>query len=724
MIRSRSRQKKTQQRQHELSQEMGSLGNLSGIARNDLSAVEQLQVIFDSEDVSLWSYDMTAKSLLYCSPGTEKIYGVSSEHLWGEPDYWRHFMQEGDPGRVQKMEEALWLGRKIQFEHEVSLANGTTRWLQTRINPVLDETTGQVVRLTGFSYDTTERKRAERQVAASETKFRELFHHASDAICLIDVDAGLPTRFIEVNDAMCRKLGFTREQLLAMSPSQLVGQTDLTKTQIQKILGQERSISEIVVYGKDGTQLPVEVSVRVFQSDGRLVSMVIGRDVTDRKRAEEMIRHVAYHDDLTNLPNRRLFKERLLLAIEKAQQQKEHLAILFLDLDRFKNINDSLGHASGDWVLQTVAARLRGCIGDANLIARIGGDEFTVLLEGITGKDAAETLAKAILTELERPVTLDGHELRLTTSIGIAMYPWDGADVQALMTGADTAMYRAKTHGNSYRFYTATMNSMLYQRFVLEESLRKALDHDEFEIYYQPRVDSISGRVRAVEALLRWNHPELGMVSPADFIPLAEETGLIIPIGKWVLTEACRQNREWQQRGLQPVRVAVNFSARQLAEREIARHIEQTLESTGMASRWLEIEITESAILQDVESTIEFFQTLKSLGIHVSIDDFGTGYSSLSYLTRFKIDALKIDQSFVRDLTVNPDNAAIATAVVNLAHSLEMNVVAEGVETPEQMNFLKGLHCHEMQGYLFSKPVPAKQAELLLLSPSARSGLL
>lgn len=714
MIRSRS--KRQQHKQHELEATNDQNGPFS-------SSLEQfllnghLHDIFDSVDVSLWSIDVMNRSFVYCSPGTERVYGVSPQKLMENPTSWRDLFLDSDSHLVSAVEEAIWLGRKIQFEHQLRHPEGKIRWLQTRLTPIVDEKTGTVARLVGFSFDTTERKLAETQMAASETKFRELFHNANDAICLIDInDDGQPTHLLEVNDVMCRQLGYTRDELLGLSPSQILGQSDFTQSQVIRILGKERSISEIMVHRKDGDKLPVEVSSKLFQSNGKQVAMIIGRDVTDRKQAEAMIQHVAYHDDLTNLPNRRLFKERLLKAIEHAKGLEQNLAILFLDLDRFKNINDSLGHATGDWVLQIIAKRLRGCVGELNLLARIGGDEFTVLLPHLSSKEEAEQVAQTLLSEFERPLPLDGHELRLTTSIGIAVYPWDGTDVETLMTSADTAMYRAKVQGNSYRFYASTMNSLLYKRFLLEESLRKALDHQEFEIYYQPRVDSLSGQVRAVEALLRWHHPELGMVSPADFIPLAEETGLIIPIGKWVLREACRQNQEWQSRGIPPIRVAVNFSPRQLSERDIAKYIEQTLVETGMSAQWLEIEITESAILQEVELIIELFQTLRRMGVHVSIDDFGTGYSSLSYLTRFKINALKIDQSFVRDLTINPDNAAIATAVINLAHSLQMNVVAEGVETAQQMDFLKNLRCHEMQGYLFSKPVPAKQAEDLLMS--------
>lgn len=685
------------------------------------STREQLQFIFDSVDVSLWSYDVTSWSLLYHSPGTERVYGFPPERLPNEPHSWRRFLRESDEWQIQSLEEALWLGRKVQLEHLVLRSSGDTRWLQTRITPILDEN-GQVIRLLGFSFDTTERKLAELQLAASETKFRELFHNANDAICLVDVENGEPTRFLEVNDVMCRKLRYTREQLLATSPALLVDAQEMSD-QIVRLLSTERSIAEIVIYGKDGHPVPVEVSARVFQSHGKQVAMIIGRDVTERQQAEARILHVAYHDDLTNLPNRRLFKERLVTAIREIEGQDKNLAILFLDLDRFKNINDSLGHASGDRVLQMMAKRLRGCIGEENLVARMGGDEFTVLLTDVPNKDVAQQLAQTILQALERSLLLDSHELHLTASIGIALYPNDGTDVQTLMTSADTAMYKAKMQGNTYRFYASTMNSTLYKRFLLEESLSKALNNGEFEVYYQPRVDSVSKQACAVEALLRWHHPDLGLVSPADFIPLAEETGLIIPIGKWVLREACRQNKEWQKRGLGPVRVAVNFSARQLAQREIALLIGEALNEAGLDAQWLEVEITESAILQDVEATVELFKTLKSMGVHVSIDDFGTGYSSLSYLTRFKIDALKIDQSFVRGLTTSPDSAAIATAVVNLALSLQMNVVAEGVETAEQMDFLKGLHCHEMQGYLFSPPVPAREVEPLL-EPTSKFNVL
>lgn len=674
---------------------------------------EQMRAIFESADVSLWSLDVVANSLVYCSPSTEKIYGVSLEQFRAQPDFWKMSRQADDVHAIEQAQADLWRGDRVQFDHQVTHSDGQPRWIQTRISPIMSET-NQVIHLVGVSLDTTEQRLAQAHLSENETKFRELFHNANDAICLFNMEQGMPVHFLEVNDVMCSKLGYSREELLATAPFKLVNESPSAAEQVRAILGRERSTVEIHVYGKSHLALPVELSARVFSLNGAQVGMIIARDITDRKLAQAAIKNVAYHDELTGLPNRRLFKERLASAIEEAEEYAQRLAVLFLDLDRFREINDSLGHAFGDSVLLTMATRLQECVGSQNMIARMGGDEFAVLMPSLQRKEDALELAQSILAQLEVPVILEGYEFRITTSIGISLYPSDGADRESLMTCADTAMYRAKTQGNSYQFYASTMNSSLYKRFVLEESLRKALLQNEFEVYYQPRVDASSGQVKAVEALLRWKHPELGMVSPVDFIPLAEETGLIVPIGKWVLREACRQNRAWQEQGLEPVRVAVNFSARQLGERDIVKVIENTLHETGLEAKWLEIEITESTILHDVEATIVLFQTLKSMGAHISIDDFGTGYSSLSYLTRFKIDALKIDQSFVRDVTQNPENAAIATAVVNLAHSLQMDVVAEGVETCEQRDFLKQLQCHEMQGYLFSRPVPADQLRGLL----------
>ena len=440
-------------------------------------------------------------------------------------------------------------------------------------------------------------------------------------------------------------------------------------------------------------------------------------EITGRKQAEEQARSLAYHDPLTGLPNRLLFQDRLGLAVAQAHRHRKPLAMLFLDLDRFKVINDSLGHTVGDRLICEVAGRLRTCLREGDTVARLGGDEFTLLLPDIGQAVDAAKVAKKVLDLVRMPFAVDGRELFVTASAGISLYPDDGSDAETLVKNADTAMYRAKEQGrDNYQLYTPAMNATALERLALESSLRKALAQDELVLYYQPIFDR-TGRAHGVEALLRWRHPELGLILPSEFIPLAEITGVILPMGPWVLRGACAQAWIWQERhpGLS---VAVNLSARQFQEPGLVGHVTDALADTGLEPRLLKLEITESNAMQNAQTSIQTLRELKALGVQISIDDFGTGYSSLSYLRRFPIDTLKIDRSLIRDIGSDPDDAAIAGAVIALAHTLKLEVVAEGVETRGQLEFLVASGCDRMQGYLFSPPVPAESCEELLAAPS------
>ncbi|MBT9613854.1 MAG: EAL domain-containing protein [Burkholderiales bacterium] len=438
-------------------------------------------------------------------------------------------------------------------------------------------------------------------------------------------------------------------------------------------------------------------------------------DLEERKRVEQSIRHMAHHDALTGLPNRALFRDRLTHAMAQADRYHQKLAVMFLDLDRFKAINDTLGHNVGDQLLKIAAERLRSCVRDCDTVARLGGDEFTVVVEDIIEDHDAASVAQKILDTLSQPFNLYGHEVFISVSVGVTLYPSDDENADNLLRNADSAMYRAKENGrNNFQFYVADMNVKARERLMLESSLRRALDRGEFRLYYQPRVDLLSGRVIGAEALLRWRHPEMGLVPPAEFIPILDETGMIIPVGDWALREACRQNREWQDMGLPPIRVAVNLSVRQFIQKDLADTVIRALEVAGLAAKHLELEITEDLFLEHNETNIVTLARLKGMGIHISIDDFGTGYSSLSYLKRLPIDTLKIDQSFVRDIGTDPDNKAIASAIIAMASSLRLNVLAEGVETDEQLAFLRAQGCNEIQGFSFSHPLPAEEFEQLL----------
>lgn len=460
----------------------------------------------------------------------------------------------------------------------------------------------------------------------------------------------------------------------------------------------------------DGSIRWVEAYARILVSPEGVVIGSSGTlsDVTERKRAEAAINQLAYYDSLTQLPNRVLFHRRLSEALSQAQQHEQEVALLFLDLDRFKVINDTLGHHVGDLLLQNVALRLKRCIRSQDMVARMGGDEFTVILPNIAGPAAASEVAQRIICELATPFVLEGHELVTTPSIGISIYPGDGLDVDTLLKRADIAMYRAKDHArNSYQFFAPTMHPMALEQLELEQQLRRALDRQEFVVFYQPRLQLHTGRVTGMEALVRWQHPQRGLVGPGEFIPLAEESGLIVSLGDWVLRTACAQAKLWQTHGFPPLRIAVNLSARQLHQPDVVERVVQALADTGLEPHYLELEITESTAIQHFEHTIEVLRAVKAMGVHVSLDDFGTGYSSLSYLKQFPLDTLKLDQSFVRNLLTNPQDAAIAEAVIALAHNLNLSVTAEGVETEAQRSFLQARHCDEVQGYLIGKPMPA-----------------
>jgi diguanylate cyclase (GGDEF)-like protein len=410
-----------------------------------------------------------------------------------------------------------------------------------------------------------------------------------------------------------------------------------------------------------------------------------------------------------------LFDERLSLALASTHRHGEMLAVVFLDLDGFKTINDTLGHAVGDQLLKNVAQRLRSCLRQGDILARWGGDEFTLLLSPISSAEDAGKIATEILDTLNLPLQLDSRELHIKASLGIALAPYDGEDADTLLKNADAAMYRAKQQGrNNYQLYTQAIGTKAQERLVLENNLYRALERQEFQLYYQPQIDLQTGEIVGMEALIRWQNPELGFISPSQFIPLAEETGLISLIGEWVLWEACTQNRAWQSLGLPPVRIAVNLSARQFQQKNLVKVIAQVLEATKLEPCYLELEITESIAMQDLPLTISVLRTLRSMGIHIAIDDFGTGYSSLSSLKHFPLDKLKIDQSFVRDLVTDSYDAAIITALVALGRGLKLEVVAEGVETQEQLVFLRSVQCDGVQGYFLSYPLPAQEATNLL----------
>lgn len=545
--------------------------------------------------------------------------------------------------------------------------------------------------------------------------FRSAMDATADAIFLID---HATMRFVEVNATACGMFGYSRDELLQLGPVDLDGARWDEYSRIYDDIiqsGNASDLDEVDIRRKDGSIMPVEVRRHALQTNGEWIIVAVLRDITARKEAEQHLHYLAHYDTLTGLPNRTLFHETLTRALARAAERNWRVAVLFIDLDRFKDVNDTLGHAAGDRLLREFADRLIECVRVRDTIGRLGGDEFALIL---TMHDAQHSAAQAvgqIRDAMRAPFDIAGHSLSIGASIGIALYPGDAQDADALIRYSDTAMYRAKQAGrDTFRFFTSKMNHDVLAKLDLEVALRRAIDEDEFCLHYQPKVDVVTGDVVGFEALLRWERPGMGLLTPEKFVPLLEETGMIQPVGRWVIATACAQIAAWQRSGLGAIPISVNVSARQFAGDELEKDIMQSLGDNATLPAMLELELTESTLMENSDRTIATLQSLKQRGVQISIDDFGTGYSSLAYLRHFKIDKLKIDMAFIRDVTTNADDAAIVRTIIDLAHRLRLQVVAEGVETGEQLAFLREYDCDQVQGWLFGKPVPPYDAGELL----------
>ncbi|MFS8606803.1 MAG: EAL domain-containing protein [Gammaproteobacteria bacterium] len=564
-----------------------------------------------------------------------------------------------------------------------------------------------------------------RQLRESEELYSSTVELAAIGISHISVDG----RFIHVNRQLCEMLGYTREELLRLTVHQVSHPDDRHVTDAARArlyAGEIDSLKAEKRYlRKDGSPVWVRITATLKRDvDGEpLYDISVVEDISERKRAEQRIQYLASHDEMTGLPNRAMFTQLLDEAIEAARQNGTQLAVLFVDLDRFKLINDSLGHEAGDRLLREIASRFQACLRRGDLVARLGGDEFVVLVENLNRPEKAAQIARKLLSAAIQPVEIMGQECRVTASIGIAVFPGDAQDARSLIKKADLAMYSAKEEGkNNYQFYTKGTSTLSIERLTLETNLRRALERNEFTLQYQPKVDISTGKITGVEALLRWWNRDLGTVPPARFIPVAEDTGLIVPIGRWVLRTACRQNVAWQRMGLKPIRIGVNLSPRQFKDQHLLRDIADALEESGMAPELLELELTESVVMHDVDGAVEKLLAIKEMGVRLAIDDFGTGYSSLAQLKRFPIDTLKVDRSFIREIPHDVEDEAITEAIIAMGRTLGVTVVAEGVETPAQQRFLLRRGCHEMQGYLFGKPAhPDAIAEQLRAEQATES---
>jgi len=688
--------------------------------REQLSFIQQL---IEAVPQPIFFKDAAGRRYLGVNRAWERFFGIPREQFIGKTVF-ELYPDNPELARMHHAKDEDLFRHPGSQTYEAAIVAADRRLHHTIYNKAtFADPRGAVAGLIGTITDVTGLKEAEAALREGEARFRDLTELSSDWYWEQDADL----RFTQISSRVHEfALGSEEDIGKARWEISRLHMTDEQWQPHKAALAARRAFQDFVYQRFDvyGNLRIISVSGRpIFDDAGRFQGYRgTGRDITEQKRAEEQIRHMAHYDALTELPNRMLLHDRIGQAIAQAQRNQEVLAVLFIDLDRFKTVNDSLGHAVGDRLLKTVAGRLESCTRGSDTIARIGGDEFVVLLGDLKEPEDAGHVAQKVLDALAEPLMIDGHELKVTPSVGICAYPHDGQDVETLMRNADTAMYYAKQMGrNNYQFFTQAMTEAAQQRLVIENDLRHAIERGEFLLHYQPQLDLRTGAIIGFEALVRWRHPQRGMVSPSEFIAAAEETGLIGPLGEWVLRQACIEACAWRDAGYPDLQVAVNCSAHQFQREGFVETVDLILRGTGLPASNLELEITESVIVQRSEEVIARFAELDAMGVRISIDDFGTGYSSLSYLKRFAIHQLKIDQSFVRDISSDPDDAAIVSAIIAISHSLGLKVVAEGVETPEQLAFLRSLGCDGAQGYYFSRPVPAEEFTRLLDSWNLRA---
>jgi diguanylate cyclase (GGDEF)-like protein/PAS domain S-box-containing protein len=684
---------------------------------------EQYRLLFERNPLPMWVYDYETLRFLAVNQAAIASYGYERDeflamtiHDIRPPETipalladlrtnlhghrmdtrWTHRKKDGGLIEVEVASHSLiFAGRVARFV----LANDVTRRIAAE----------------------AETRRAEAALHAAAERYRTLFERNLAGVFRTSTTAVVQ----ECNDAFARILGFAgaTECIGINMVSHYAQPRERTELLAHLMAGGTLNNMELQLRRRDGTPVWVLVNATLLGGGESSPEQVIEGtliDITQRKTAERQLVHQAYHDALTGLPNRMLFHDRLKQSLAQARRQGRGLAVLFLDLDRFKLVNDTLGHAAGDRLLQSVAARLRQAVRESDTVARVGGDEFNLLLPGVDcGSKAAKT-AEKILTTVARPVDLEGHRLFLTTSIGISMFPADAEDAEALLTSADIAMYRAKELGrNGYQLCTPAMNAHTRERLTMENDLRHALERGELQLFYQPQVEVATGNTVGVEALLRWQHPVRGMVLPDAFIGVAEEARLIVPIGEWALGQACAQAAAWHAAGWPELRLAVNLSALQFQQTDLTAAIRRVLDRTGLDPRFLQLEITESTAMSQAALTVEMLTALRGMGLSIALDDFGTGHTSLAYLKQFPIDALKMDRGFVADIEPSPRGRALVTAIVNLAHGLGLRVIAEGVETAGQLAFLRASGCDEVQGFLLSRPLPPGELAPPLGAPGA-----
>ena len=662
--------------------------------------------------------------ILYISPAYEQVWGRSCESLYEDPQSWLFAIHPEDSFKaLATLETQFRTGDEFQEEYRIVRPDGSIRWVSVNAFPIRDDS-GKVSRFVGIAEDITQRKLAKLAMRKSEEQFRLTFEMAPIGMAI----TALNGKFKRVNQALCEALGYEEQELLKLSFTDITYAEDLELHQSQQQALLENKGSDF------------QIETRYISRDLRIVDailkVVIVRDskgqalhfnnqivdITERKQMEQQLLHDALHDSLTGLPNRALFLDRLDHELKRAKTNQDYIfAVLFLDLDRFKVVNDSAGHLVGDQLLVEIARRLEKSVNFTDTVARLGGDEFTILLENIHNIKNAIAVAEKIDQALRIPFSLQGYELFTSASIGIALSSQGYNKPDEIMRDADLTMYSAKEQGRArYEIFNSALHERAITRLQLETDMRRGIEREEFVVYYQPISCLKTGKLAGFEALARWKHPTKGIVSPGEFIPVAEETGAIIPLGTWILKQACQQMQLWHEKYPQTssLQISVNLSGKQLREQSLLEKIDSILQETALPGKYLKLEITESSLIENIEVATQTLLDIKSRDIKLSMDDFGTGYSSLSYLHRFPVDILKIDRSFVQDIQINKGNYAIVKAIVTLAHVLNMEVIAEGIEDTYQLDQLKLLNCEYGQGYYFAKPLNKQQAEELIANSS------
>jgi diguanylate cyclase (GGDEF)-like protein/PAS domain S-box-containing protein len=670
-------------------------------SRGELARAQQLA------QLGGWQMEIDSGELL-CSREALKILGLeipAQQTTTVSLERFLNAVHNNDRELVQSsIARAIQDGERLDIEHRILLSGGTQRIVH-QLGDSEKDADGTVIRLVVTLQDITERLESEEQMRL----LARVFENTIEGIMV--TDSGGVIRMI--NSAFSAITEYSAEDVIGNTPRILrsgLHSPEFYADMWQELIKNGHWQGEIWNRRRGGEAYPEWLTITAIKDQQERTTHYVGvfHDITEIKRNEEKIVYQAYHDALTGLPNRTLFNDRLTMAVAHAQRKNQGLAVLFLDLDNFKQVNDSLGHAVGDLLLQSVARRLTRWLREEDTVARIGGDEFIILLQGTSGPDFAVHVAKRILASVSEPVVVKEHELYVTACVGITLYPHDGKDIETLVANADIAMYRAKDEGRgSYKLFTAEMNEQVMTRLTMESKLRKALERDELEVYYQPKVDLASGQIAGVEALVRWQSREQGLIMPEKFIPLAEETGLIVPLGEWVLQTACHHAKEWHELGFNNLQVSVNLSPRQFQQKNLVEMVRSTLEACDLPARYLDLEVTENVLMHSIEQATETLRRLSELGVQLSMDDFGRGYSSLYYLKHFRMQTLKIDRLFMSDVVGDPDDASIVNTIISISRSLNLKVVAEGVETREQLEFLRERDCDQMQGFLFSKAIPA-----------------